>query len=127
MQKQKINTDKLKLTLTEYFDAMKKIDEAERDGFVFAAISKYFESCLEYAWKYFKRVAEESGFEVASPKEAIKYAGQLGLIDDVELWLEFLSNRNHAVHDYQGMSIVDYLNVIRSFEKEAHKLLQKIE
>lgn len=120
------NTDKLKLTLSEFFDAMKKVDQAERDSFIFAAISKYFESSLEYAWKYFKRQAEEAGFEVLSPKEAIKHAGQLALIEDVTLWLKFLSNRNHAVHDYQGISNLDYLGIIRDFEKEGRKLFRKI-
>lgn len=102
--------------------ALKYKDKAKEDKFYFAGISKSFEVCLEYAWKYFKRLAEDEGLEVFSPKEAIKYAGRLKAIDDVEKWLDFLEDRNLAVHDYLGMSDEDYLKTIVEFLREVKKL-----
>ena len=51
--------------------------KAEKDVFYFAGLSKSFEVCLEYAWKYLKREIESEGLEVLSPKEAIKKAGKV--------------------------------------------------
>lgn len=100
-------------------------EKAEVDDFYYAGISKSYETCLEHAWKYFKNKAVDEGLEVYSPKEAIKCAGRLGLIDDVEKWLDFLEDRNLAVHDYLGISKEDYLKTIRSFLVEVKKLITK--
>lgn len=100
--------------------------KALNDRFSFAAISKLYEVCLEYAWKRFKEIAIREGFEVYSPREAIKMAGRLNLIDNVEQWLNFLENRNIAVHDYLGISRAEYLKSIRTFLIELKKITEKI-
>ena len=74
------------------------------------------------AWK---RKAVNEGLEVFSPKEAIKIAGKLKLIDDVEKWLNFLSDRNLAVHGYLGIKDEDYLKTIQEFLTEVKKLIKK--
>jgi nucleotidyltransferase substrate binding protein (TIGR01987 family) len=97
--------------------------KAKQDGFYYAGISKSFEICLEYAWKYLKRCAINEGLEVYSPKDAIKAAGQLKIIDNVEKWLEFIEDRNLAVHDYLGISQDEYLKTIKGFLSEAQKII----
>lgn len=62
------------------------------------------------------------GLEVYSPKEVIKQAGRLGWINDVEKWLDFLEDRNLAVHDYLGVSEADYLKTIENFLQEVKKI-----
>ena len=96
--------------------------QAEEDPFYSAGIAKTFETCLEYAWKYLKRRAIEEGLEVYSPKEAIKQAGRLGIIDNVEHWLNYLEDRNLAVHDYLGVSEEEYLNTIRDFLRDVKRI-----
>lgn len=44
------------------------------------------------------------------------------LIDNVELWLDFLEDRNLAVHDYLGIMDEDYLKSIKKFMSEVKKL-----
>jgi len=51
-----------------------------------------------------------------------KAAGRLNLIEDVELWLSFLENRNLAVHDYLGIQDHEYLAVIEHFLVEIKKI-----
>ncbi|MBI2336301.1 MAG: nucleotidyltransferase substrate binding protein [Deltaproteobacteria bacterium] len=97
---------------------------AQKDPFYFAGISKTFETCLEYAWKYLKQRSTEEGLEAYSPREAIKIGGRLGLIDNVEKWLDFLEDRNLAVHDYLGIADEDYLKTIQDFVTEVKKLPQ---
>ncbi len=67
----------------------------------------------------------DEGLDIFSPKEAIKQAGRLGLIDNVEKWLEYLEDRNLAVHDYLGVSDEAYIETIRDFAVEAKKLIRK--
>lgn len=97
-------------------------NKIDKDEFYFSGISKSFEVCLEYTWKYLKKKTQEEGFEVYSPKEAIKYAGKMKLIDNVEKWLDFLKDRNMAVHDYLGVSDEAYLETIENFLSEVKKL-----
>jgi nucleotidyltransferase substrate binding protein (TIGR01987 family) len=120
----KVYDDKSKLheSIKELEHALSFIDKAQKDQFYFGGIAKSFEVCLEYAWKYMKKSAEDQGLEVFSPKDAIKMAGRLKLIDNVERWLDFLDDRNIAVHDYLGMSNEDYLKTIQDFSIEVKKL-----
>lgn len=122
MKKVENDNDKLKESISALDNAMKFLGKAKKEQFYFSGISKSFEVCLEYAWKYLKRKAIDAGLEIYSPKDAIKAAGKLKLIDNVEKWLDFIEDRNLAVHDYLGMSDEDYLETIRQFSTEVKKL-----
>lgn len=124
--KEKSDAGKFKQSLGELEDALCFIDKAKDKRIYFSGISKSFEVCLEYAWKYLKKRAIDEGFEAYSPKESIKIAGKMGLIDDVEKWLECLADRNLAVHDYIGIEDEDYLETIQKFLVEAKRLSVKI-
>lgn len=113
---------KLEKSIQDLERALTFEKEAKTDTFYMAGIAKCYEICLEYAWKYFKRMATEEGIEVFSPKEAIKMAGRLKIIGDVEKWLEFLAERNMAVHDYLGVSDQEYLETIHEFLKEVKNI-----
>jgi nucleotidyltransferase substrate binding protein (TIGR01987 family) len=66
-----------------------------------AGIIQFFEITFELAWKTLKDYLEAEGFnDVKTPRTAIKKAFQTGLIDNGELWLEALSNRNLTTHTY---------------------------
>lgn len=116
------STDKLRESIAQLEHALSFEERIHDDPFFFAGIAKCFESCLEYAWKYFKRRALDEGLDAFSPKESIKLAGKLGIIENVELWLDFMADRNDAVHDYIGVSDEDYLKTIKSFAKEVKKI-----
>jgi nucleotidyltransferase substrate binding protein (TIGR01987 family) len=113
---------KFRQSIEDLDHALSFAKEAERDRFFFAGITKSFETCVGYAWKYFKRRAIDEGLEVFSPKDAIRAAGRMGLIDDVERWLDFIEDRNLAVHDYLGVPLEEYLKTIRAFLVEAKKI-----
>ncbi len=124
--KKKPDSDKLTQSIKNLEHAMSFSDRTEQDPFYFAGIAKSFEICLEYAWKSMKRKIMTEGLDVYSPKEVIKQAGRLGWIDDVEKWLDFLEDRNLAVHDYLGVSEADYLKTIEDFLQEVKKISPKI-
>lgn len=126
--KNTINTmpdNKLLQAFNKLEHAMTKEALIHDDSIYFDAISKNFESCVEYAWKYLKRLVEAQGLEAYSPKEAIKLAGKIHVIQDVELWLDFLNDRNLAVHDYIGIDDETYILTIKKFISEMKTVLTK--
>lgn len=70
-----------------------------------------------------KREADEAGLETYSPRDALKSAAQLRLIEDLELWNQFLNARNLSVHDYVGMDQPAILSVVRQFRDEVQRLI----
>lgn len=123
MKKNKTKDEKLEKSIAALEHALSFKKKAQDDEFYFSGIAKSFEICLEYAWKHLKKEVDEHGIEVFSPKDTIKAAGRIGLIDDVEIWLDFLVDRNLAVHDYLGISNDEYLKTIEKFLDEVKKLL----
>lgn len=117
------DTQKLASTLETLKKALKQ--KAKADPVIAAGIAKCFETAFEYAWKFMKQTVNENGLEAYSPRDAIKAAGKTNLIEDVDLWLGFLEDRNLSVHDYIGISNEEYLRTIRQFLVEAQKLLSK--
>ena len=114
---------KFKTSLNDLEYALKFKDKALEDSFYFAGIAKSFEVCFEYSWKYFRYLIINDGLEAKSPREAIKVAASLGHISNVETWLGYLEDRNLAVHDYVGMSRIDYLKTIVNFYHDAKGLV----
>jgi len=116
---------KLATSIVHLEEALHFLDKAKKNPVYSAAISKTYEICLEYAWKYLKKKIVGEGLETYSPKETIKHAGRLGFVDDVEKWLGYLQDRNLAVHDYLGIDNADYVKTIQSFLMDVKKLIKK--
>lgn len=70
-------------------------NELERAGII-----QFFEMTFELAWKVLKDFLESQGFIVKSPREAIKQAYQIELINDGRIWLDALSKRNLVTRTY---------------------------
>ncbi len=88
-----------------------------------AALAKSFETAFEYLWKAFKREADQAGLEAYSPRDALKAAVQLKLIDDLELWNRFLNARNLSVQDYVGMDTDEMVVLVQQFRDHLRPLL----
>ena len=65
-----------------------------------AGIIQFFEISFELSWKLMKDYLEAQGFKVKSPRETIKQAYQIGLIDNGHTWIDALEDRNLTVHTY---------------------------
>lgn len=91
---------------------------------IFLAVAKAFEVSVEYGWKELKRQLEDKGVEdIFAPKDVVRRAAQLGIIDDAEQWLDYIDARNSSVHDYYGMTQADYIKLARAYLKDAEKVL----
>ena len=74
---------------------------AEPDLLQKAGIIQFFEMSYELAWNVLKDYLEEQGFtDVKSPRNAIKKAFEIGLIEDGHSWMDLLLDRNLTSHAY---------------------------
>ncbi len=80
----------LQRTLTK-----EKLSEIERGGLI-----QFFEVSFELAWKCLGDHLEAEGFTLASPKQILRQAHQSGLIENGEIWLQALEDRNLTTHTY---------------------------
>ena len=65
-----------------------------------AGAIQFFEMTFELAWKLMKDYLIFQGYDVKSPREAIKKSFEIDLIDNGKMWLEALTDRNLTVHTY---------------------------
>lgn len=98
-------------------------DQLDKDG----AIQR-FEFVFELLWKTLKDYAEDKGrLDIASPKDAFRVAADLGLVDDPQIWFEFLKNRNTAAHIYDEDSANKIYSSIPNFISSVKSLINTIE
>lgn len=87
----------------------KNLSELERGGLI-----QFFEMAFELSWKCLGDYLEGEGFTLASPKQIFRQAFQSGLIEDGELWLQALEDRNLTTHTYDEQKSKEVEQIIRS-------------
>jgi len=118
-----MNDQKLSQSFALLEAALGECEAEPENPLRFAALAKAFETTFEYVWKYFKREADEAGLEAYSPRDALRFAAQLQIIDDLEAWNQFLNARNLSVHDYVGMDDATTLQLVCQFRDEVKRLI----
>ncbi|MBM7560907.1 nucleotidyltransferase substrate binding protein [Fusibacter tunisiensis] len=92
-----------------------------------AGIIQFFEISFELSWKLMKDYLEAQEISVKSPRETIKQAYQIGLIDDGHVWIDGLSDRNLTVHTYDEDMAKKMVNdIIKLYFPELKKLYDKV-
>ncbi|MGI9256077.1 MAG: HI0074 family nucleotidyltransferase substrate-binding subunit [Salinispira sp.] len=76
-----------------------------------------FAVCMELAWKTMKDYMEHNGiiFAEVFPTSVIKEAGATKLIDNPELWLRALDDRNKMSHTYDFKKFERVIDNISNF------------
>lgn len=129
---------KLSDKFSNFTKALKRLNEANAvyknhvDDDIFQdALIKRFEFTFELAWKTLREYMAEQGYagEVVSPKRVLSVAFCEGFIDNEEIWLSMLDDRNLSAHEYSRESSFEIAERIsgkylREFSKLS-KLLSK--
>jgi len=120
--------------LENYKNACVRLDEGikkynEKDDMYRDGLIQRFEFTFELAWKTLKAIFEDEGLiGLNSPKTVLREAYAAGIIDDEEIWLNMLKDRNSTVHIYdEKMSIEICNNIINKYAEEFRKLLTAME
>lgn len=92
-----------------------------------AGIIQFFEMTFELAWKVLKDYLDAQEYLVKSPRETVKQAFQIGLIDNGHVWMDALSNRNLTTHTYDEELANKMTNeIITMYLPELDKMYEKL-
>ncbi len=80
-------------------------------------IVKRFEFTYETAWKALKRYLEFLGLEANNPRSTFKEAYSQGLLQDQEVWLDMIEQRNISSHVYDESQIKELLEKIELYRQ----------
>ncbi|MBU2592625.1 MAG: HI0074 family nucleotidyltransferase substrate-binding subunit [Patescibacteria group bacterium] len=123
-----MNKEKLKKQVEQLAKANKRLSEALKlaptEIHKDATIQR-FEFTFELTWKMIKSLAYEKGVEAASPRDSLRIAAQLDLIEDIETWFGFLDARNIASHVYDQKMAESVYRQAKKFALEVERLLSK--
>jgi nucleotidyltransferase substrate binding protein (TIGR01987 family) len=92
------------LRFENFQKALARLDEAcaleSYSNLELAGLVQTYMFTFELCWKTLKDLLTSEGYEVNSPREAIRKAFEMSLIDDTEHWFNALESRNLLSHIY---------------------------
>ena len=98
MQKITLEIKKLEKALKSLENIYLKPTQEDRSN-IDATIQR-FEFTIELFWKTLKVFLLEKGLEVHYPKDTLQESYKSGLLDDEDVWLKILKDRNLTSHTY---------------------------
>ena len=104
---------------TDVRAALERLGEALREpknDIVRDAAIQRFEFSFELFWKALKARAENEGLRVVSPRESLRAAFQLGLLDDDEQVFQMLEDRNRTSRLYNAAMAEDVFSRIPAYQ-----------
>jgi len=112
-------------SLEEVLSLFKKsaIGSAESKAFRDSSIQR-FEYCIELSWKTSIKLM---GSTTTSSKMAVREMARNNLLQNPELWLEFIDARNNTSHSYDEEIAAKVFVKINEFLPEAKQLFLKLE
>lgn len=84
------------------------LSDLERAGMI-----QFFELTFELAWKTLKDYLESQGLPVNTPRDTLKQAFQIQLIQDGHSWMEALEDRNLTTHTYDEATSIKVEHLIK--------------
>ena len=85
------------------------------DKFILSGTVQMFNLSFDLSWKVMKDLIKEVHgvleYPVGSPRETLRMAHSVGLIED-DIWMQLLKVRNHLAHDYDGEIALKYFTEI---------------
>ncbi len=116
------NFEKAFLQLQKAVNRINDLDDLSKDGLV-----QRFEYSFELAWKTLKDYLEAEGEAAASPRSTIKMAFKNNLLDNGELWITMLDNRNLMAHTYNEVYFREVVeNIVNQYFEQIEKLYHKL-
>jgi nucleotidyltransferase substrate binding protein (TIGR01987 family) len=102
------------------------IDDLDKDGVI-----QRFEFTVELLWKTIKAILEYNKLECFAPRDCIKQAFRNGIIDDDDIILDMLDDRNASSHIYNEQESEQIFArikdvYIKSIEKTIDKISEKL-
>ena len=117
-----IDISPLLMAFDQFHEALKIAkSDLEKAGTI-----QYFEFTYELAWKTLKRILSGRGKSLNSPKPVFREAALEKLIENPELWFDFLKDLNETVHTYNKLIANNIFKDLHLFDSEMIKLIEKL-
>lgn len=116
--------------LADLKSALKRLREvlvAEPTEFNQDASIQRFEFTFELSWKLIKSLVEFKGKSCASPRDCIRLAADMEIINDPENWIAFLNDRNALSHTYKQEFAKQVYSRLKNFLPLADQLVSSTE
>jgi len=84
------------------------VDDLDRDGVI-----QRFEFTFELFWKTIMVLLRHEGFDCAGPRSCLKEGARRGFIDNGEMLLDMLEDRNKASHIYDESTAIEIFDRIK--------------
>ena len=97
------------------------VNEFVRDSFI-----QRFEFTFELFCKSLKAYAEESGLEAFSPRDSIRIAFQLGVIQESPEWFRMLEDRNLTSHTYNEATADSIYSHLPTYTRLVRQALEEL-
>lgn len=115
MNKKEIRWDQRFINLKKVFNVLEKAvqienpTEVERGGLI-----QFYEMTFELAWKTIKDFNESECLITKSPRDAIKQAIQMEIIQDGHAWMDAIQDRNLTAHIYDEETVALIVSNIKT-------------
>ena len=117
------------VSIDEFSKTVRRLEEAlnqEKNEFIRDSVIQRFEFCIELAWKTSRKVM---GTSTSAPKQVIREMAQNALIDDVDIWLKSIDQRNLSSHTYNEdlaekvySFVITFLPYLKNLNEKLHKI-----
>ena len=81
-----------------------------------------FEFCYEQAWKTLQRFARFMGFDPRSPRDVFRVAYKQGWIEDEDLWLSMVNDRDLTSRTYKVELALEIYGRVKSHYPELRRI-----
>jgi nucleotidyltransferase substrate binding protein (TIGR01987 family) len=105
------------ISLEEIYLQPNRVDRSNIDATI-----QRFEFTFELCWKFLKDFFLSQGMELNYPKEVIKTAYQARIINNEEIWLQMLIDRNTTSHTYDEELANKIFEAIKNYVPELRKI-----
>jgi nucleotidyltransferase substrate binding protein (TIGR01987 family) len=123
--------ERIKSLFEDYRKAFQNLQKAiaqSKDDLAIYGTIKRFELLYELSWKLMRSYLADMGIVVNNPRDTYKNSYQNGLIQNQEVWLEMIEDRNRLVHTYTFEESRDIFNKIKKdYIHEFEFLLKKFQ
>lgn len=101
------------------------------DSFVLSGTGAKFSITFDLSWKVMKDILVQKyaiiNFIAGSPREVLKASFKAELING-DVWLEMLKVRNQLAHDYDGVIVKTYCElIVNEYIDELYKFRDKVD
>lgn len=121
--------------ITDLSNALERLNEAIEDSKTYKletlkdSVIQRFEFSFELSWKALKNYLNDQGvLEATTPKQTVKEAFAKGIIENAEIWMDMINDRNLTSHTYnQTDANVIYENIVSIYYAEMLTNLEKLQ